>query len=122
MKEWTLEGDGLLQAVQALGWQVVQVYPGWARVATDADVPSIADACGWKWAAAKPVKPIARRSMEETMKLVEQHMQMQDRLTPGKKIWAAVNPATHRFKVFATDDLEPAHKKMEKGWDVHILT
>lgn len=122
MKEWTLEGDGLPPAVRALGWQVVQAYPGWARVATDADVPAVADACGWKWAVAKPLKPINRRTREQTMALMLKHMVMQEKLTPDKKIWAALNPATQRFKVFATDDLKPAHKKMDKGWDVHILT
>jgi hypothetical protein len=122
VKEWIVEGDGLAQAAASMGWKLVGQFDGWLRVATDDDVPMLAHAMGWKWSEAPHIKPIARRSMEETMKLVEQHMRMQDRLTPGKKIWAAVNPATHRFKVFATDDLEPAQKRLDKGWDVHILT
>lgn len=122
MKEWIVEGDGLAQAAASMGWKLVGQFDGWLRVATDDDVPTLANAMGWKWSEAPYIKPIARRSMEDTMKLVAQHMRMQDRLTPGKKIWAAVNPATHRFKVFATDDLEPAQKRLDKGWDVHVLT
>lgn len=122
MKEWILEGPIDLRAILSLRWRVVNSYPGWARVATGDDVPAIAAACGWNWCEAPPIKPINRRSREATMALMLERMKMQEKLTPGKKIWAALNPATQMFKVFATDDLELAQKRLDKGWDVHILT